>query len=86
MNDQSSKQKSAVWQALGFAWDFGIVVVAPLVILGIGGRLLDKHYGTSPWFFLAGFAVSVFLSVFLLVIRLKKIISRINSNTPPKKP
>lgn len=77
--ENGPQMRGAIWQALGFAWDFGIVVVLPLAALGIGGRLLDKHYGTSPWIFLAAVVISIFLSVFLLVVRLKKIIAKVTS-------
>ena len=82
--EDSPQTRSAIWQAIGFAWDFGIVVVLPLAALGIGGRLLDKHYGTSPWLFLTAMMISIFLSVFLLIVRLKKIIAKITSTS--KKP
>lgn len=88
-NQQNGQQqRSAVWQAFGFAWDFGIVVVIPLVVLGIGGRLLDKQFGTHPWIFLSGVVVSIILSTVLLIVRLQKIISRVTkpNNPPPTKP
>ena len=81
------RQRGQIAQALGFAWDFGIVVVMPLVVLGILGRFLDRHYGTTPWLFLGSVLVSIVLSVFLLVVRLKKIISRVTDapkDTTPK--
>ncbi|MFH0829094.1 MAG: AtpZ/AtpI family protein [Candidatus Kerfeldbacteria bacterium] len=94
MTDENPKQpeqngqRGMILQALGFAWDFGIVVVMPLVVLGILGRFLDRHFGTTPWLFLGSVLVSIVLSVFLLVVRLKKIISRVtdaSKNTTPKK-
>lgn len=72
-----------VWQALGFAWDFGIVVVAPLVVLGILGRYLDRRLGTTPWLFLGGVIVSIGASVTLLIIRLQKIIEKVTKKQEP---
>lgn len=82
--EQQTRQRSAIFQALGFAWDFGIVVVGPLVVLGVAGRLLDKHFGTTPWLFLTGFVVSIAASTFLLITRLKKIIAKTLNQKSPK--
>lgn len=83
---ESTQQKGTFAQALGFAWDFGIIVVAPLVAFGIAGKLLDKHYATSPWFLLGGLLLSIGISVTLLVVRLQKIIERVTKNQQPPTP
>ncbi len=69
--------RSAFWEAVGFAWDFGIVVVIPIVALGFGGRLLDKKLGTGPWLFLAAVVVSIIISTTLIVVRLTSIMRKI---------
>lgn len=84
-NPSTNQSKSTFWQALSFAWDFGIVVVVPLAVFGIGGRLLDHRLGTEPWIFLSGVIVSIVVSVFLLVFRLKKILAKISGSNPPGK-
>lgn len=69
-------QRSAFWQAMGFAWDFGIVVVVPLVAFGVLGRYLDRRLHTSPWLFLSGAILAIIISTVLVVVRLKAIISK----------
>lgn len=76
------RQRSLLLQSLAFAWDFGIVVVVPIVVLGIGGRFLDRRMGTEPWLFLAGVVVSIGVSTVLLVVRLKKIIAKLTDTKP----
>ncbi len=78
----SPKQPSALWQALRFAWDFGLVVVIPLVALAVAGRFLDRKFGTTPWIFLAGVIVSIVISTILVVMRLNRIISQITNRKP----
>ncbi|MBI4092534.1 MAG: AtpZ/AtpI family protein [Candidatus Kerfeldbacteria bacterium] len=68
--------KSMVWQAIGFAWDFGIIVVVPLVALGVLGRFLDKRLNTSPWLFLGGAILAIIISTILVVVRLNAIIAK----------
>ncbi len=83
-NASVSTGRSAFWQAVGFAWDFGIVVVIPLVTLGILGRFLDRRLGTQPWLFLGSLLVSVVISTILVVIRLQSIIRRLTDQTKTK--
>ncbi len=80
------RQRGLLLQALAFAWDFGIVVVIPIVVLGIGGRFLDRRMGTEPWLFLAGVIVSIGVSTVLLVVRLKKIIAKLTDTNQKKGP
>ncbi len=74
---ETPTQRSMFAQALGFAWDFGAAIALPLVAFGIGGRWLDRHFGTSPWFLLGGLLFSVGTSITILVLRLGKIIEKI---------
>lgn len=70
-----------VWQAIGFAWDFGIIVVVPLVVLAIGGRYLDRQLDTSPWLFLTGAVVAIIISSILVVARLSQLIAKQTKNS-----
>lgn len=63
----TTPRSSAVWQALGFAWQFGYVVLVPLILLGLGGRLLDRWLHTAPWFFLGGMLLAIAVSMFGLI-------------------
>lgn len=72
------RQRSMLVQALGFAWDFGVIVAVPLVALALGGRWLDRHYHTSPWMFLGGVVISIIITSILVVRKLTGIIRDIS--------
>lgn len=66
---------------MGFAWDFGIVVVVPLVVLGVLGRYLDNKLATSPWLFLGGVVLAIIVSTILVVVRLTSILAKITKKS-----
>ncbi len=55
---KSDKQFSA----LSLAWELGYTIAAPIVVLALGGRFLDKKLGTAPWMLLAGILISIAVS------------------------
>lgn len=67
-------------QAFGLAWEMGYLLAIPLVALALGGRLLDKHFGTSPLFILLGIGLSIVISSILLAKKATKIISDLSSD------
>ena len=60
--EQEKKERSVLWQVLGLAWDLGYIIAIPLVLLALGGRLLDRHFNTSPLFLLVGIFVSLIVT------------------------
>lgn len=62
-------------QAFGLAWQFGYTMAIPLVLFALGGRLLDKHFNTSPLFLLIGIIISIAVSSILIGMKAVKIIS-----------
>lgn len=59
--------KTAFWQALAYAWQFGYSIAVPLVVFALLGRFLDGKLGTTPWLFLAGILLAIIASSVLLV-------------------
>jgi hypothetical protein len=76
----ATPQRTAFFQAIGYAWQFGYTIVVPLIVLGIGGRWLDRKFGTHPWLFLAGVVVSIAISSIALTIKALKIMRSIEPN------
>jgi len=66
------EKKPSSWSALGFAWELGYSIVIPLVLFALGGRYLDKQLGTSPWLLLAGLAISLALTSFIVYHKVTK--------------
>ena len=82
-----TSQTQGFWKALGMAWELGYIIAIPIVVLGLGGRLLDKRFDTSPWLFLAGVLVSILLTSFGLVWKFKKLLKDVErESTPPTLP
>ncbi len=71
---QKIKEKSQVWSALSLAWQLGYSIAVPLVVLALGGRLIDKKFGTSPWFLLTGIFLSLIVSTFSVYFKTIKIL------------
>lgn len=72
-SDQEKKEASVLWQVLGLAWDLGYIIAAPLVLLALGGRLLDKRFHTSPLFLLLGIFVSLIITTIAIYRKTKNI-------------
>jgi F0F1-type ATP synthase assembly protein I len=70
---EDKKQDS--WSALGFAWELGYSIAIPLVVFTLGGRLLDKKLGTSPWLLLIGLGISIFVTFFIVYKKLMTVIN-----------
>lgn len=77
---------SSFWKALGIAWELGYVIAIPIVVLGVGGRFLDKYFDTSPWLFLSGVIISITLTSIGLVWKFKKLIKSIEQENSPTIP
>lgn len=61
---------------LALAWELGYTIAIPLVVLALGGRMLDRYFETSPAFFLAGIIASLFITSFLVYRKTKNFLSR----------
>ncbi len=86
MNEpQPAKTPTGFWAALGLAWEFGYLIVIPLLAFSLAGRWGDRVFHTSPWLFLAGLAVSMPITIIFLVKKFSRILHDIN-NEPTKKP
>ncbi len=73
-----ARDRSALWLAVGYAWQLGYTIAIPLVLLTLGGRLLDKRFGTHPWLLVTGVILSMVISSVALVVRAGKLMSDVN--------
>ncbi len=74
MTDIKLPQKGySQWQAMEVVWDIGISIAVPVVLFTLGGRWLDKRYGTSPFFILVGLFLSLAVSTLITVRKGKEI-------------
>ncbi|TAL20548.1 hypothetical protein EPN90_00660 [Patescibacteria group bacterium] len=84
----SQEQKTTVktrgfWTALSMAWELGYVIALPIVFLALGGRLLDKRFGSSPFFLLAGVVLAVAITSVWVVKKAKKMLAEISDVEHP---
>ncbi len=57
------KTQANLYKGLGGYGTLGFEIVLSFLIGVFGGKWLDDHYGTTPWFFLGGLALGSVLSV-----------------------
>ncbi|MBU2566589.1 AtpZ/AtpI family protein [Patescibacteria group bacterium] len=77
-NPQPKDSGLSTWQALSFAWEMGYSIAIPLVLLALGGRLLDKYLDTSPIFLLIGIVLSIIASSITAGMKAMKIINQVD--------
>ncbi len=54
--------------------DVGFTIAIPLVALALGGRLLDKHLGSSPLFLLTGMLLAITISTVIVYKKISKLL------------
>lgn len=75
---EDNKEKGPLSLALSLAWELGYTIAVPLVVLVLFGRFLDKKFGSSPLFLLAGILLAVFISSWAVVFKTKKIMGEMD--------
>jgi len=73
----SEQQKSENGNDLSpwsLAWELGYIIAIPIVLLAMGGAILDKKMGTSPWMLLTGVILSVSITSFAVYYKVAKIL------------
>ncbi len=66
------------WQAMRLALDLGWMIVIPLVLLALAGRLADQYFDTSPWLLLVGMTLAMALTTILLVRKFTQLMNDLN--------
>jgi ATP synthase protein I len=69
MNQGGNKDNP--WRAVVLVHGVGIQVVAAILIGWFGGRFLDRHFHTSPWFTVLGVLIGTFGGIFSAVKMVK---------------
>ena len=72
---QNNETKNT-FSVLGIAWELGYIIAIPLVVLTIGGKILDEKLGTSPLLLLVGVVLAIVLSTYAIY---KKMVDIINN-------
>jgi F0F1-type ATP synthase assembly protein I len=74
VEEEKKQEKDALTKSdlISFAFEVGGSIALPLVILALGGRLLDKHFDTSPLFLILGLLLSLISTAYLISKKVKK--------------
>lgn len=63
----SRSGKDNPWRAVALVHGVGIQVVAAILIGLFGGRWLDRHFHTTPWFTVLGLLIGTFGGIYSAV-------------------
>jgi len=75
MAEPDKKANLKLLQALNVVWDVILIIAVPTILLALGGRWLDRHFNSSPWFTLFGLVIALAI-VYVLVSRKAKDIAK----------
>lgn len=64
------------WAGFGIAWELGYTIAIPIVLLALGGRLLDRVLGTSPLFLLVGIPLAILVSSIAVAKKARELLER----------
>lgn len=65
--------RAPLLRGLALGLQIGLSVSLPLVLLGLGGRWLDRYAGTFPLFFLGGMIVASLLGLALVARSVRRV-------------
>jgi len=67
-----------LWRAVKIGSELGFTIAIPLVVLLLIGKMLDKHFHTSPIFLLIGLSLSFIISAISLYRTVNPILKDFN--------
>ncbi len=70
-----NEKKDKVWSAYSLALNLGYMIALPIVLLGVGGVMVDKHFNSFPLFVIIGFILAMTASLLTVYVKTKDIIS-----------
>lgn len=73
MKKEKKYSNKSIALAVSFAWELGYSIAIPLVLLALGGRFIDIKFDLSPFCFLFGIILSIFISSFIVFKKTLKI-------------
>ncbi|MFA6183556.1 MAG: AtpZ/AtpI family protein [Parcubacteria group bacterium] len=73
-NKEMKNGKTDKLSVFSLAFELGYIVAIPIVLLALGGRMLDKKLDSSPWFLLSGIIISIIVSTYWIYKKTSAII------------
>ena len=72
--NKEEKQRLARFNVISLVGELGFIIALPVIVLALGGRMLDKRFGSSPLWLIAGIILSLIISSILVFRKTKSII------------
>lgn len=63
------------FKALNFAFDLGFLILVPIILFGLIGKILDNYFNSFPFGLLLGIIISIVLSSILIYKKAVKILN-----------
>lgn len=79
-NTEKKSDKHALGETFRLAWGLGYRIALPIVVLALGGRFLDKRFGTGFLFLLVGIFLSIIVSSLWLIFAVKRLFIEIQGD------
>ena len=75
LNKNNNTQPQAIGNLIGLSlvFELGYMIALPIVICALGGRLMDRHWGTSPLFLLVGIGIAMVVSGYMVYTKMQSI-------------
>ena len=77
--ESKDPSKISQWEAAEFVWELLLIVAVPTTLAALGGRWVDRAYGTTPWATLLGLLLALSIVGLLVVRRAKVMANRMKS-------
>lgn len=75
LDDHNTAQRTVSGHLTGasLVFELGYAIAIPIVICALGGRMMDRHFGTSPLFLLVGIFVAMLVSAYAVYSKVRDI-------------
>jgi F0F1-type ATP synthase assembly protein I len=72
--NKEEKQRLAGFNVISLVGELGFIIALPVIVLALGGRMLDKRFDSSPLWLIVGIIISLVISSILVFRKTKSII------------
>ena len=72
-NETNTKKEDFKLGLFTMSFEVGYTIAVPLILLALGGRLLDKNLDTAPLFILLGIVLALIISSWSVYKKVKKL-------------
>jgi len=82
MDEPVKNDKLRQLQAVGMVWNVIVSIALPTTLMALGGRWLDRRFGSSPWMTILGLLAALGISYLLVIRQAKQIAETLKTPKP----